>query len=321
MNAPAVTVRAVITPVYEDVEAASRLFRELRATLGPDAYVIAVDDGSVSDPLPAQAIAEAGLAGIVIRLKRNVGHQRAIAVGIDYAAAHLPAATCIVMDCDGEDVPSTIPQILQPLSSEKVDVVVAQRKSRVESLKFKVFYAVYKLMFKLMTGRAISFGNFMALKPAAVKRLSAMHELGIHVAGCVLVSKLRVAVRPIDRGPRYAGRSKMNFSGLVLHGFQAFMVFAEYVLVRVGIACAGVAAVSVLGILASLVLKFIGMATPGWASTVLGLLVLVLSQTGILTLMTLMLAGSARGNNVLRNNYLELIDEVLEAQSHAVAAE
>ena len=306
--------RVIVAPVYEDREASSRLFKELRRALGPDLFIVAVDDGSVRQPVEATAITDAGLRGVVVRLKRNVGHQRAIAVGIDYVAKYLPQATCVVMDSDGEDLPDTIPDLLAPLASPDIDVVVAQRKSRVESLKFKTFYVIYKLLFKLMTGRAISFGNFMALKPSAVKRLSSMHELGIHVAACVLVSKLRVVLQPIDRGPRYAGKSKMNFSGLVLHGFQAFMVFAEFVLVRVGIACAGVAVLSVLGIIMSLILKLFHLATPGWSSTALGLLILMLSQTGVLTLMTLMLTGIVRGTNVLANNYLDLVDEVLGAE-------
>ena len=312
--------RAIVTPVYEDREASTRLFRELRNALGPDVYVVAVDDGSVRQPVSPAAIHAAGLDGVVVRLRRNVGHQRAIAVGIDYVAAHLPDATCVVMDSDGEDMPSTISAIMAPLRSDDVDVVVASRRSRIESLRFKLFYVVYKFLFSIMTGRRISFGNFMALKPRAVRRLSAMHELGIHVAGCVLVSKLRVEMTPVDRGPRYAGKSKMNFAGLVLHGFQAFMVFAEYVLVRVGIACAAIAALSLAGIVLSLVLKLFGLTTPGWFSVAMGILILVLSQTGVLTLITLMLTGITRGNNVLANNYLELVDEVLPtADRHALA--
>ena len=99
-----------------------------------------------------------------------------------------------------------------------------------------------------------------------------MQELWIHVAGCVLTSKLRVAACPLDRGPRYAGQSKMNFAGLALHGFKGLMVFAEDVLVHVGIACALVAALSVLGVGAAVILKLIGFATPGWFSVSLGIL-------------------------------------------------
>lgn len=314
MTDPSKVETVIVMPVYEDCEASSRLFKELHKVVGPQLFIVAVDDGSIREPVQPTSISQAGLCGNVVRLCRNVGHQRAIAVGIDYVAKHMPQAVCVVMDSDGEDLPQSIPLLLKALDSDDVDVVVAERKSRVETFKFKLFYLVYKLMFKLMTGRSISFGNFMALKPQAVRRLAAMHELGVHVAASVLVSKMRIVRRPIDRGPRYAGRSKMNFSGLVLHGFQGFMVFAEFVLVRVTIACALIAVISILGIVLSLLLKFLGLATPGWASTALGILLLVLSQTGVLTLMSLMLTGIVKGNHVLLNNYLELVDEVLPAK-------
>jgi polyisoprenyl-phosphate glycosyltransferase len=216
-----------------------------------------------------------------------------------------------VMDSDGEDLPATIASLLSALRNPAVDVVVAQRRSRVESLRFRTFYLVYKQLFGLLTGRQISFGNFMALKPGALRRLVAMQELWIHVAACVLNSKLRVAMQPLDRGPRYAGRSKMNFVGLALHGFRALMVFAEDVLVRVGIACALVAACSVVGGAAAVALKLLGIATPGWFSVALGILLLMFLQTGAVTLMTLMLTGVVRGGSVVTINYRDFIDRVL----------
>jgi hypothetical protein len=157
----------------------------------------------------------------------------------------------------------------------------------------------------------------MALKYHAVKRLVAMQELWIHVAGCVLVSKLRLAACPLDRGPRYFGQSKMNFVGLALHGFRGLMVFAEDVLVRVGIACAIVAALAVLGSVAAVVLKILGFATPGWFSVALGILLLVFLQTGALTLMTLMLTGVVRGGTVATIAYKEFVDSVVDACSEA----
>ena len=73
----------VITPVYEDVEACTQLFRELARLFGDDVRIVAIDDGSVRRPLGVEPIENAGLTGVVVRLRRNVGHQRAIAVGID----------------------------------------------------------------------------------------------------------------------------------------------------------------------------------------------------------------------------------------------
>ena len=289
----------VVTPVYEDAEASTRLFQELAATFGRDVFVVAVDDGSVRQPVDVANLEKSGIDGIVLKLRRNVGHQRAIAIGLGHISEFVQSfQRVVVMDSDGEDLPSTIPDLLAALESDEVDVVVARRKSRVETMKFKAFYAVYKRFFSLMTGRAISFGNFMALKPTAVRRLVAMQELSIHVAGAVLASKLRTQSCALHRGPRYAGQSKMNFVGLALHGFKGLMVFAEDVLVRVGIACASIATLSILGSVAAIVLKVLGFSTPGWFSVALGILVLMLLQTGALALMTLMLTGVVRGGTV-----------------------
>jgi hypothetical protein len=308
----------VVTPVYEDVQASARLFKELNAHFGGAVFVVAVDDGSVHQPLPLSNLTQAGVDGVIVQLRRNVGHQRAIAVGLAYVAEHMqPEQRIAVMDSDGEDVPSTITALLEASISDTVDVVVAQRKSRVESLKFKAFYAVYKSFFKVMTGRPISFGNFMVLKPCAVKRLVVMQELPIHVAGAVLASKLRLQLLQIDRGPRFAGQSKMNFVGLALHGFKALMVFAEDVLVRVGLACAGIAALSFLGASLAICLKLVGLSTPGWFSIALGILVLIFLQTGALALMTLMLTGVVRSGSIAAPQaYNDFVDQILTTDPH-----
>src|SRR5690349_18439048 len=122
----------IVTPIYEDTEASTRLFREIRAALGPDVAIVAVDDGSVRQIVSPDAISDAGLSGAVLRLKRNVGHQRAIAVGIAFAAETMPDATCVVMDSDGEDLPDTIPALMQKLERPDIDIAVAQRRGRVE---------------------------------------------------------------------------------------------------------------------------------------------------------------------------------------------
>ena len=308
--------KVVVMPVYEDLEASSKLFLELARTQGPDTYVVAVDDGSVRQPLQVSAIEAAALEGVVIKLRRNVGHQRAIAIGLSSVAEHFDDKVIVItMDSDGEDTPESITELVGGLSSPDVDVVVATRKSRVESLKFKSFYIVYKLLFSLLSGRKISFGNFMAAKMPAVRRLSSMQELWTHVAAAVLGSKLRVQTCALDRGARYAGRSKMNFVGLALHGFRALMVFAEDVLVRVGIACTLVAGLSVVGGVVALLLKTMGFATPGWFSLAFGILLLVFLQTAALTLIILMLSGMIRSGGVLvAGSYREFVDEVQHAR-------
>lgn len=308
----------VVTPVFEDAEASSRLFGELITLLGQRLFVVAVDDGSVRQPVRVESLQAVGAEGVVLRLRRNVGHQRAIAIGLSWAGERVQEhQRVVIMDSDGEDVPETIPPLLEALGPD-VDVVVAKRRSRVETLRFKAFYVVYKRLFGLLTGRRISFGNFMALTPPAVRRLVSMQETTTHVAASVIASRLRTKVIPLDRGPRYAGHSKMNFVGLALHGLRALMVFAEDVLVRVGLSCVVVAAMTVLSAAAVLVLKLVGLASPGWFSTAQALLFIVLLQTGTLTLTTLMLTGVVRSGSVVSHiSYRDFVEhELLTEERH-----
>lgn len=307
----------IVTPVYEDWEASSRLFQELRLELGATTFVVAVDDGSVKQPLDIQSLTQAGIDGVVLKLRRNVGHQRAIAIGLSFSAEHMAEQQrVVVMDSDGEDLPATIPDLLKALESASVDVAVAQRKSRVESFRFKAFYAIYKRFFGLMTGRSISFGNFMALKPAAVRRLVSMQELHIHVAAAVLASKLRLSICPLHRGPRYAGQSKMNFVGLVLHGFKGLMVFAEDVLVRTGISCFIISSIAIFAAICAVGLKIIGISTPGWFSIAVGILMILFLQTGSLALIILMLTGVNKNQSQNTNHSNSMLIESIEFTIH-----
>ena len=301
----------VVTPVYEDVPAATRLFSDLKTIYGDSVYVVAVDDGSVKLPMSADVLKKTGVAGRVVFLKRNVGHQRALAIGLHIASEMAKDDEKIVlMDSDGEDRPESIAELLALLDSA-TDVVVATRKSRIESMKFKLFYRCYKVVFSLLTGRKIAFGNFMAMTRFAAKRLAAMQELAIHVAASVLASRLRIHCEPIDRGARYAGRSKMNFVGLVLHGFKGLMVFAEDVLVRTGILSGMIAAVALAGGVLAGLMKLMGFASQGWLSLVLGLGGVMLIQTGALILMMLMLTGIIRSGTVTTAiDYDAFIDHV-----------
>ncbi len=171
---------------------------------------------------------------------------------------------------------------------------MAERAKRSETLTFKAFYAVYKRLFKLATGQVLRFGNYMAMSPKALERMSGMYETSTHVAGAVVKAKLRRANVPTDRGRRYAGESRMNFPSLVLHGMRAVMVFADLVLTRMALALVGMAALVVLVVGAGLVAKFMGAAAPGWLTVVTGFALSIFLQTGLFTMITLIVSSLGR---------------------------
>lgn len=288
---------AIVTPVYEDQESFAELCRRFAAVepaTGAKFHVIAVDDGSLGAPPKLAALTEAGVSGEILRLARNVGHQGAIAIGLAHAYQLPNITACIVMDSDGEDTPESIPALLGALRPDAVDVAVAERAKRSETLTFKAFYAVYKRLFKLATGQVLRFGNYMAMSPKALERMSGMYETSTHVAGAVVKAKLRRANVPTDRGTRYAGESRMNFPSLVLHGMRAVMVFADLVLTRMALALVAMAALVVLVVGAGLVAKLMGAAAPGWLTVVTGFALSIFLQTGLFTMITLIVSSLGR---------------------------
>src|SRR6185436_11735578 len=104
----------ILMPVFEDFEAAGLVCRalddELLAVAGVEAQVLLVDDGSPSGLVGWSPFAPKTLARIdVLRLRRNMGHQRAIAVGLCHIADSIACDAVIVMDADGEDRPADVP--------------------------------------------------------------------------------------------------------------------------------------------------------------------------------------------------------------------
>lgn len=303
----------VVVPVYEDAESAICLLKEISARV-ESARIVIVDDGSLNSPMLLRDIDASDLAIHLIKLRRNIGHQAAIAVGLSYVYENLHDYDCVVvMDSDGEDRPDSLPELLRGFMGSRLAVRVAERRKRTDSVAFKVFYSLYKTFFKSVTGRSIRFGNFMVMKPVALSRLTSMNETWMHLAGAVIASKLGFEGVALDRGTRYAGKSKMNFVSLVLHGLKAIMVFSDQVLIRMIILCFVVAAVSLVVILTAIVFKIINLASPGWLTIVFASSILIFLQTGVITLVMLMMTGHVKGASLNRLDYKFFVEEIVRS--------
>ncbi|MEM7774308.1 MAG: glycosyltransferase [Pseudomonadota bacterium] len=301
----------IVTPVYEDLDSLQQLIDEVHRIPSLSAHVVVVDDGSVRQPVELESLNTSHANSLtVIQLSRNMGHQRAIAVGLCYVVEKIPETAVVVMDADGEDPPAAIPLLADALSAKDADIVVARRRKRQEGLVFQVFYGIYKLCFLLLTGKSITHGNFMAISPSAARRLASMSELWVHLAATVLASRLRRHEVTVDRGKRYCGMSKMNFISLALHGLRAVTIFVDDVLVRVGTFCSVGAVSCFLAAVTAIFLKIVGFATPGWFSIALGILVILMLQMGFLALSTLLLSGVLRGALVEPPRYGKFVSSI-----------
>lgn len=279
----------VVVPVFNDWAALQPLVAGLAAATagGPRPRLVIVDDGSSEQGPDLAALADTGLAGEILRLNRNLGHQGAIAVGICHAVAKEEGGVIAVMDGDGEDRPEDLPRLLAVLNGEAAGIVVAERARRHVPLGFRVFYRLYSIAFRLLTGAHLGFGNFCALGPAAARRIAHMPEVTIHLAATLLLSRLGIRRLSMDRGARYDGRSKMSFVALTGHGLRSIAVFGETVLTRIVIAAVWLAGLGALTLLIVFLMKLLGLASPGWTTTVAGVVLGLVAQTVVASLLGL----------------------------------
>ncbi len=289
MGEPSDSPATIVVPVFNDWAALLPLVQGIAAATagGPRPRLLIVDDGSSERGPELERLAGTGIAGEILRLARNLGHQRAIAVGLSHAVAGGGQGPIAVMDGDGEDRPEDLPRLLAALGNEPSRIVVAERARRHAPLGFRVFYRIYGFLFRLLTGRHLGFGNFCALGPDAARRVTRMSELTIHLAATLLCCRLPIVRLSIDRGPRYDGRSKMSFVSLISHGLRSIAVFGETVLTRIVIAAVWLAGLGALALLIVLAMKILGVASPGWSTTVAGLILGLVVQIAVASLLGL----------------------------------
>ncbi len=297
----------VVIPIFEDWASAAVLLGRLADALqraGVDARFLLVDDGS-NTPIPA------GFAGErpdvlarthVLELRRNLGHQRAIAVGLAWVEAHCDQPMIVVMDGDGEDDPADVPRLVAKFrETGGAKIVFAERTRRSESLGFVVFYHLYRAIHLVLTGYGVRVGNFSILPRPALEKLVVVGELWNHYAASIFRTRIPWTSIPVTRATRIAGGSRMNFVGLVVHGLSAISVYADIVGVRV-LAATGVLGVLTIAALAAVVAVrlFTDLAIPGWATVATGLLLVTLSQTVTISLIfILMMLGSRQSSTFL----------------------
>lgn len=292
----------ILIPVFNDWPSVSELLPRLDRSLSGRGRVdiLFVDDGSTIDLEEGMARGPFLTLGRVdvLRLHRNLGHQRAIAVGLAYVKDRLDHDAVVVMDGDGEDDPADVPRLLDRLRAEGGRTIVfAERTRRTESWTFRAFYILYKLMHRILTGRGVKVGNFSAIPRRRLDSLVVVSELWIHYAAAAFQSRQPICMIPTRRGARLHGRSSMNFVSLVVHGLSAIAVSSEVVGVRLLVLAVCFGLLGLAGLVAAVIVRLATTwAIPGWATVTAGLSLLLLVQAIMLSfVLSLVILGNRQG--------------------------
>lgn len=308
----------IVVPVFDDWVSFSQLAAALdKVAAGlPDwtLHVMAVDDGS-EDDFRASVLMDGRYTSLgslqVAELVCNLGHQRAIAVGLTTALQSPAYEAVIVMDGDGEDDPEYVPALLAMHRSHPACVITANRSERSEGLVFRVFYQIYKFFFHAMTGQRIAFGNYSLIPRRTADRLVYRPEIWNNLAAAIIRSRVPKQSISARRAVRYDGKSKMSFVSLILHGLSAMSVYSDVLFVRLLLSALAFGVLSTIGIVVVLAIRLgTDLAIPGWASTMVAALGLMLVQSIAISLggVFLILQGRVAPTvvpNVVAPRYLE----------------
>src|SRR6266478_1932726 len=225
----------VVIPVFNDWDALRLLLQSLDDTLaarGMHASVVVIDDGSTSDAPKdlVRGTPRALLDVEILHLARNLGHQRAIAIGLTFVHQERPCDAVVVMDGDGEDRPEDVPRLVDELlATQSEKVIFAARVRRAEGVAFRLFYALYRVAHRILTGVAVKVGNFSVVPRRHLSTFVVVSEAWNHYAASIFHARIPYQLVPTARGRRISGRSTMSFVDLVTHGLSAIAVFGDIV--------------------------------------------------------------------------------------------
>lgn len=309
----------ILAPVYNDWQSFAllqeRLLKVSRSSNIEIAKVIAVNDCSSLPYEEDQFISN--LSVKVINLNINLGHQRAIAVGLAYVNKEIHDVDgVVVMDSDGEDDPVYLPEMCALMKEHNAQkIVFAQRKKRQEGFLFQMFYLLYKFVFKILTNKSISFGNYSCIPRKMLDRVVSIPELWNHFSGAIIKSKIPYAMVPTNRAKRYFGKSKMNFQNLVLHGLSSVAIYLDIVVVKLLTYSIGGGMIVFFSIMVIIYIRlFTDKAIPGWASNIVLALVNLAGSIFIITLLLLLSQLNQRSNPPLmvKNFFKDFVNRVDE---------
>ncbi|GCF07193.1 glycosyltransferase family 2 protein [Dictyobacter arantiisoli] len=272
-------IYSIVAPIFNEEETLPHFYARVTQVMekvGEPFELILVNDGSRDSSYQVMQDLHASDPRVrIIDFSRNFGHQIAISAGLDYAQGK----AVVVMDSDLQDPPEVIPELIARWK-EGVEVVYAQRESRVGETKFKLITAdlFYRLIDRI-TSISIprNVGDFRLVDRQVVDSLIQMREHHRFMRGLSAWVGFRQEAVLYKREERYAGETKYPLNKMIKFSLDAITSFSHLPLQLATTFGFILAVISLLGIVVAAFLRLVTGAITGQAST----LILVLFLGGI----------------------------------------
>ena len=230
----------ILTPTFNDWKSLSKLLFEIdknvRGLRGNFKTVIVNDASSIKPTLNLKNIKRLKKIQI-ITLKKNMGSQKSICIGLKYLKKTKTKAVITIIDSDGEDDPKKIRELAKLAIKNPNSIITANRLQRTESILFKLLYKFHLLITYFLTGKYINFGNYCSFNSLNLKKLLSNANLWLACSAGIKKNSTSIKSYYVNRKKRYFDSSKAKFSFLFIHSLNIISVFKPEVLKNSFIFC------------------------------------------------------------------------------------
>lgn len=214
----------------------------------------------------------------LLALSRRFGQPAATMAGLAYARGQV----VVVIDCDMQDPPGLIPEMVK-FWREGYKVVIPQRRSRTgeHPLKKLIAYSGYWFINKIANVKIPrNTGDFRLMDRRVVSELVKLNESHGFLRGLVAVVGFKTYLLPFDRESREAGEGKYNrITGSLRIGFNGIVAFSDYLLSLMSMAGFCISAFALFCAFGVLLLKLFSVFN--FASGVPSIMILILLMGGL----------------------------------------
>ena len=207
---------SIIVPAYNEQEVLPLSYPRLKKEMDQlGSYeLIFVNDGSRDSTLnQLKKIAKDDKHVKVISFSRNFGHQEAVSAGM----AKSSGKAVIIIDCDLQDPPEVIPQMIEKWKAG-ADIVYGQRTKRKGESVFKKLTAwIYYKVIRALGGQYIppNTGDFRLIDRRVCDVLNSMPERNRFLRGMSAWSGFKSVPVEFERDERAAGETKYSLKKML----------------------------------------------------------------------------------------------------------
>lgn len=204
-----------IIPVYNEIENVDALVSEVTQTgerLNRTFELVLVDDGSKDGTVPRlKELAESNPHLRVVCLRRNYGQTAATSAGFANARGKI----FVTLDGDLQNDPSNVPELVDMLEAEDLDIISGWRKNRQDhAITRKLPSMIANYIIGRLTGVRVH-DNGCSLKvyrADVAKGVPLYGEMHRFIPALASIDGAVIKEVPVKHRPRVAGTSKYNLS-------------------------------------------------------------------------------------------------------------